>query len=532
MYKILVIDDEKQVRDRLINLIKKNFSSDFEVVGNYDNGYDALLNGVTLNPDIMITDIKMPYISGIELVKRIKMELPLIEAIVISGYDLFNYAKEAIELDVVNYLTKPVDTQELKESLYKAKDKLDNRKMIERINEIQEKVNDDFDSIINEDLKSLLRYNEVPESLNEKLKKDGINLDFNNLLIGAIDFDKENKDIKGNEVDLIYNSLKKIIKNEFNQTNLNYVFFKSDTKYILFLLSDEKLDRESIHLKCASVLANILKLNNISLSISFAEAQKIEGSFNYKRTYNRCLRVYDYKSLVGENVILFYDDFLQSNISFPKKIDEKQIKDICYEVFYGSKENCKNKTHELIKSISNGEFKNVYFYGITLLINELLHNCIDINELFLEYMDYNLIIQEVLKFKNIEYLLEFLDSFIDKIYQINEKSREEGVSKSFINIRNYINKNYKKSSLSLESLGEELGFSVSYISAILRKNNTNFTKMVTDLRMKDSEELLLNTDEKIINIANLVGYEDPYYFSHVFKKYYGVSPLEFKKKNK
>ena len=147
-------------------------------------------------------------------------------------------------------------------------------------------------------------------------------------------------------------------------------------------------------------------------------------------------------------------------------------------------------------------------------------------------MDYNLIIQEVLNFKNKEYLIEFLDKFIDKIYEINEKSREEGVSKSFINIRDYINKNYRKSSLSLESLGEDLGFSVSYISAILRKNNTNFTKMVTDLRMKDSEELLLNTDDKIINIANVVGYEDPYYFSHVFKKYYGVSPVEYKKKKK
>lgn len=201
-------------------------------------------------------------------------------------------------------------------------------------------------------------------------------------------------------------------------------------------------------------------------------------------------------------------------------------------MFYGSKENCKNKTHTFIKNISNEDYKNVYFYGISLLINELLHNCIDINELFSKYMDYNLIIQEVLNFKNKEYLIEFLDKFIDKIYEINEKSREEGVSKSFINIRDYINKNYRKSSLSLESLGEDLGFSVSYISAILRKNNTNFTKMVTDLRMKDSEELLLNTDDKIINIASVVGYEDPYYFSHVFKKYYGVSPVEYKKKKK
>lgn len=274
MYRVLVIDDEKQVRERLINLIKKNFSSDFEVVGDYDNGYDALLNGVILNPDIMITDIKMPYINGIELVKRMKMELPLIEAIIISGYDLFNYAKKAIELDVINYLTKPVEITELKDSLYKAKEKLDNRKMVERINEIQEKVNDSFNSIINEELNTLLQYNEVPEFLDNKIKNDGIDLDYNYLLIGAIDFDKENKDIKVNEVNLIFNSLKEVIKNEFNLKNLNTIFFKGNTKYVLFLLSNEKFDREQIHLKSSSVLANILKLNNTSLSISFADAEK------------------------------------------------------------------------------------------------------------------------------------------------------------------------------------------------------------------------------------------------------------------
>lgn len=147
-------------------------------------------------------------------------------------------------------------------------------------------------------------------------------------------------------------------------------------------------------------------------------------------------------------------------------------------------------------------------------------------------MDYNLIIQNIMNFKNKEHLLKFLDEFINKIYEINERSREEGVSKSFIQIRDYIQKNYRNSSLSLEKTGEELCFSVSYISAILRKNNTNFTKIVTDLRMQDSENLLLNSDEKIVNIASFVGYEDPYYFSHVFKKYYGVSPLEYKKKKK
>ena len=104
------------------------------------------------------------------------------------------------------------------------------------------------------------------------------------------------------------------------------------------------------------------------------------------------------------------------------------------------------------------------------------------------------------------------------------------IESSFNQIKLFIENNYKNPLLSLEDVANELGYSVSYISAILKKNNTSFTKYLTDIRMNASLPLLAKSNEKLITIANEVGYEDPYYFSHCFKKYFGTSPLEYRNK--
>ena len=87
MYKVILVDDETSVRERLLNLVGK-LNEDFEIIGVYENGFDALINGVTLNPDLIITDIKMPYIDGITLIQKAKLELPFVQSIIISGFIL------------------------------------------------------------------------------------------------------------------------------------------------------------------------------------------------------------------------------------------------------------------------------------------------------------------------------------------------------------------------------------------------------------------------------------------------------------
>ena len=132
--------------------------------------------------------------------------------------------------------------------------------------------------------------------------------------------------------------------------------------------------------------------------------------------------------------------------------------------------------------------------------------------------------------KSNEQLIDFINMLVDKIDKINKESRQSGVEASFRQIISFIENNYKNSMLSLEDVAKELNYSVSYISAILKKNKTSFTKYLTDVRMEKAKYLLKNTEEKILSIANEVGYDDPYYFSHCFKKNSGMSPAEYRKK--
>ena len=122
-YKVAIVDDEQDVRERLESMILKS-PTVFELMGVYENGIDAF-DGVSGNQiDLLITDIKIPYIDGIELSRKLKQTDPFLKIIIITGYDEFDYAKQAIELEVVGFISKPISQSELDKTLKKAHDKI------------------------------------------------------------------------------------------------------------------------------------------------------------------------------------------------------------------------------------------------------------------------------------------------------------------------------------------------------------------------------------------------------------------------
>ena len=135
-YKILLVDDEEEVRKSIIKKI--NWEEEgFLVVGDAENGVEALEKIENLNPDLVFTDIRMPYMDGLELIKEINIRYPLIKSIIFSGFDDFDYAKEAIKMGVIEYVLKPVSAVELTEILRKVHktldDELDKKRDIEKL---------------------------------------------------------------------------------------------------------------------------------------------------------------------------------------------------------------------------------------------------------------------------------------------------------------------------------------------------------------------------------------------------------------
>jgi two-component system, response regulator YesN len=155
MLKIAIADDESDTRDRLSSLLKA-FPLEFQITGIYANGYDALEGVLATEPDLLITDIKMPFIDGIEVIKRAKVELPLLQSIIITGYDSFDFAKQAIDLGVVGYISKPITKEELGSCLFKAKDIIDRQLAIDtNLDALQKKEENELQLIQQNDLSLL-----------------------------------------------------------------------------------------------------------------------------------------------------------------------------------------------------------------------------------------------------------------------------------------------------------------------------------------------------------------------------------------
>ena len=123
-YKVLLVDDEEEVRNAIEQRINWE-ELGFEVIGKAQNGVKAMEIAEKLQPDVVITDIKMPYMNGLELARNLKEENPGVRILILTGFDEFEYAKEAVHLEIEEYILKPINANELSECLKRLKNVLD-----------------------------------------------------------------------------------------------------------------------------------------------------------------------------------------------------------------------------------------------------------------------------------------------------------------------------------------------------------------------------------------------------------------------
>ena len=535
MYKVIIVDNEESIRERLLTLLER-MKDDFEVIGSFQNGYDALVSGVTLQPDLIITDIKMPYIDGIELIKRAKLELPLLQSIIISGYDSFDYAKQAISLGVISYITKPINFEDLSEAMIKAKNELDKKLNVDKnIQNLQRKVDSALKLLQESDLNKLVSMKKIPQNFNEKLIGDKIDLNYRYIVLGCFDFDEENDSITFEQDELVNFYLESFIKDEFEGLNINFLTFNNSSETNILILTNDSFDKEKVQECLARVVSKINKTCGTSISCGLSDiidTSKYKDkylSISFRMLHRHAKRTLEYRTIMGGSLILFFEDIDQAKTQ-TGKVDENEYKSIGFEILYGHLNEAKKIVSSIINRVTLENFKDTYYFVLNNILDAILNSCVNLSALYNEYLTHIEIIHRVFDSKTNEATLQILDELINKIDDINKRFRMSKIESSFNQIKLFIENNYKNPLLSLEDVAKELGYSVSYISAILKKNNTSFTKYLTDIRMNASLPLLAKSNEKLITIANEVGYEDPYYFSHCFKKYFGTSPLEYRNK--
>ncbi len=533
MLKVFLVEDEYVMREGIKNNIDWN-SHGYEFCGEASDGELAFPMIQKLKPDIVITDIRMPFMDGLVLSKLIKKELPWTEIIILTGYGEFEYAKEAIKIGVAEYLLKPISGDALLKEMDALAAKIEEKKQ-ER--EIREKYMKEIEENFLNERKELFQYLVTgSKSVEELLGIAGkLEIDLSALWYNIVLVKVQSMNHAYDEYSNMLVEAERQVRKLAEEMRL-LDFDRNPEGRALLFKADSKEELEALQAEYISRLEGIVGgydhvryFGGIGMPVN--RLGELPGSFE------KASRAFAHRYLVGESLFL---DSGKMEESIPDAEEEFDIRD----VNLGNID--RNKIQEFLK---HGERDEVIYF-----VEEFFRN-IDSNalrsNLFRQYitMDaYFSVIDfvEGLQFSRNEIeppdmasgllqsgesMMQYVVRIIMKALELREKSASSHYVDIIAQVTQYIERNYSQEDLSLNILASEVNFSPNYLSMIFSQQmGKSFVKYLTDFRMNKAKELLRCTGKRSSEISVEVGYKDPHYFSYLFKKTQGVTPTQYRGK--
>jgi two-component system response regulator YesN len=527
MYKLVIVEDERDVRRRIISLLEKA-GKNFELVAEYENGIDAYDGILGDNPDLIITDIRIPYINGIEMVKKVREVLPLVKVGIITGYNEFDYAKEAANLGVLGFISKPVTLEDISALLQKAQAALDSEYVTAtNLSQLETFYENSLPIIRENDLYRLSGMSQVSPAFEDKLKYNDIDLQYRFFAMCVFDFDKA---LEGGpeRYDLAFSSVRKVVSEEFKDV-CNIEMFNRYENLCIILKTDEELPISALEKVLECVILRVSRYSDMPLSVGISNLYGNDK--NFAKMMKEARRALEYRGVMGGHKVFFFGN--AKPISAAKLVvDDNTLKELGYLVRFQSAEECVAAMHDVKQQLAAADAQNSYFFVLTGMLNVLIKACDDLEGLYVRYGGQDSLYRRLFEIKTTDEMDAYFEELIYTIRELNDEVIVDNVERNLQKVVAYMGAHFCDPDISFETMAGEVNFSVSYISALLkRKLNTSFVKRLTGLRMEKAKELLSNPSLKIIDVAEQLGYNDSYYFSHCFKKYTGVSPKEFRNSN-
>lgn len=505
MYKILVVDDMTLIRKGIIKMIDwEKLNSMF--AGEAENGRKAIELIKNVNPDIIIMDMRMPEMDGTALLKYISKNSPHIQTIVISGYDDFEYAQQAIKNGSIDYILKPVNSEELNNSIKKACEVIYKNNYYTGKNKLACEY---FYQVFHGkdlNLKELLKYLDISE-----LKKYKVNV--------AVIRHRANIAI---EAEVLQNCLKQADNYKEAMTfsiNPNEIIIIKYCEY----RGETDIPELSVFLDIENFLINNLKDNRIIMGIG-------EMCIGFENVYNSYKTSYEslvYCILDEKNHIFNYSNTSLRNQYYINI--EEYAPELLANVTSGNISGTAAIVNSLFDKIISKD--NISLDCVILFVSDFCHILLKIDTNILDE------IQNFLKkLRSAEYIFTFqsienIKRVVFNLYSLKAKkyNDEQGGKVSIIsNVINFIQKNYS-SEIGLEEISKLYYINPSYLSKIFKQETEeNISGYITKIRIEKAKVLLKTGNIKIPNIAQMTGFNDYIYFYKVFKKVTGMTPKEFK----
>lgn len=535
MIDVLIVDDEKRIREGISKNIEWE-ENGINICGTASSGIEALDMIDSMMPGIVITDISMSDMDGLELLEIISQTYSSIKVILISGYKDFEYAQKAVSLNAYSYLTKPLDSDKLLEKVIEAKAEIE-----KKISEV--KINDDIRKRLRENilvvkdtfysnlLEGKIRNREEISDTAEYLE---INFGFKQFLVAVISYEAGSSLKNSNLYDISFFKAAIMSKTEELVQDIYTCYVFNLDAMIGVIVCADKLEKDLLNDRLGQIRTWVN--NNMGLSVTVGVGSICGSIERITLSHRAAEEAMQYSVVLGRNVVIDYDvirtttkekiavdDFdhiLKVNedkfINAIRNNNNLQIKELLDEVINSVNQIVRNDIHQKERVI----FLLAY-YLTKMLFTLGIHS-------HRYYGNENDLYAAMNSMNGIDDIRKFMREFIDDAIKELEKTAKSNNSFLVSQALKLIDSN-PDGSATLVSVAERLQIHPNYLSKIFKQEtNESFSEHLIKNKMNMAKRILKTTNKKVYEVAAAVGYRDVAHFTKVFKKNFGVSPSEYR----
>lgn len=524
MYTVVVADDEEELRRALVRKVDWERAG-FRVVGEAENGVEALELVEKLEPDLLLTDIQMPFVSGIELARQVREIRPNIHIAFLSGYDEFSYAQQAIQYNIISYILKPISSAEMVAEMEKIKEKIDER-FREFASQSQGQMElsgfliplllDEFQGETTEERDRKLMETAVSCGLQK-----GSGSETRYTVMAASITDESGKSLTSptsvNAVDMI---LRKYIK---------HASFYANGRVVSLLMATQRDFDKYLHILVEDITQSVKRIMGLSCSIGLSRV--VPRLANCHEAYVEAMNAISY-SKRGSNVHFISD--VERTDDFDQEKVQSTVGRIEALIRGGSRQDLESWLQHLFDGLKSqhvssatASFLMIQLVSVVFRVVYAVSDGDTVREL-----QRHSPIQEQIFFDDSseawERYLKFFLTARDLVSEQRKKSSKVICDRAV----ELIETRYMDQQLSLVSISNEIVVSPNYLSTLIKRSSgSTFVDLLTRRRIEAAKELLCCTTMKIKDISEKCGYSDQHYFSYCFKKVTGVSPNTYRRQN-
>ncbi len=508
--KILFVDDEKIIRDGMRELVDWDKVKCTKLVM-AKNATEALKIIESEPIDLVITDIYMQKMTGIELAKCIRRTEPHIKVIILSAYENFNYAREAIEANVLKYILKPIVPSELEDAIIEATRQIDSEMKLQNQMLESEKLAGMYQPILAKDFWKLLLRGEIQDEIDISRRVQLACIILPKDKLGCIVFSVIDKNIRITDVD---------IANIHIQSKSIFAYVKMDRHTIVFLYS-RKLSQEELFymrvevervIQSTVLFVQMDYVNKITdLRYSYLQGEQIIDFYGMISASDSAADVENINEILNDENIRVCKDRIIEGMQYRTKADEKYI-------------------NEYFKQL---ERYNLQEKQYNIAVGRLLFEMFQIQKKYKKIADNDFleIYQNFILCDSLQKKKLFVVDLAQQVLENRKSNFINSTTQLIMDAKKIMNEGFQDEQLSINSIANSLHVSTSYLSRIFKKK-TGMTcvEYITRKRIEKAKWLLINTDIKQHQIAQEIGYSNVYYFSIHFKKVTGETPGQYRKR--